>query len=133
MRLKFLVVLSCFVSFCLCQPQAIATDSLDITLCWEGYPSDSAVYLVYYRNISGDTTWKGLGFTKESQLIVSKGNKKSVAFGIRTVLFGDTSDLHTSLEADACVRGACAVQCEQVGAWYLDWKIKKPRGIRKNK
>jgi hypothetical protein len=128
------------VSVCLSQTQCV-TDSSRITICWDidwnGYPtnaSDSATYLLYYKdyNSSVDTIWKEIGSTKQTEYVVDKLYKKKVIFGVKVVLYNDTSEIHSSLDPNACALGTCP-QCDQQGSWYVDWKLRKAFGIRKEK
>lgn len=119
---------------CMCAAQSKhTTEEPTATVCWEGYTDTSATYVVYFRNFAGeDTTWNLLGTTKETEYTVTKSGKKSVVFGVRGVIAGDTSDLHSSLDSTACNVGGCAAACTN-GPWYLFWKIKKPSKIAEKK
>ena len=118
------------VSVCACIAQSRhVTDSVNVNICWNGSPDTSAVYLLFYRNYTGDTTWNALGSTKLTSFTLTKTSKKIVIFGVRTVLYNDTSDFHTSLDSTACNSTVSCSSCSQSGAWYLQWKVKKPNNL----
>jgi hypothetical protein len=125
---KFLLSTLVIVFACFSQ-QKIITDSSITTLCWAGSTDTASVYLVYYRNYTGDTTWNFMGSTKLTEYSCTKTNKKNVVFGIKTVVYDDTSNMHSSLDALACISGTCT-SCAS-GAWYLNWKIKAPTKLMK--
>lgn len=135
------LLMSCFalllLAVCCVGQQKIVTNLQSATICWEGNKDTESLFLLYYRDYlppessteAPDTTWHLLGITKEMQFTFNKDAKRIIALGVRTVLYGDTSELHSSLENTACLSGACDV-CSQYGAWYLMWKNEKPYGIR---
>jgi hypothetical protein len=126
---KILLLLLCICCACVSQTRK-PTDSMTATLCWTGYPDTAASYLLSWRNFDGpDTAWKIIGITKFTEYTMQKGAMKRVIFGARTILRGDTSDIHTSLDSTACLDGACTEACTQ-GGWYLDWKLKRPSKIK---
>lgn len=105
-----------------------------ITLCWHTALDTSARYMMYFnRYQSGDTAWRLITVTKNKSLEVAKeGFKGDIAFGVKTIYYGDTSLMHTSLETTACVssiNNLCDTNCTS-GAWYLSWRVGKPDRIQ---
>ena len=123
---------SVLILFCLCSSQhQIVTESSQVTVCWD-MPDTGGSYSVFWRNYSGvDTTWKALGVVDTNFIIVDKGTKKEVIFGVRWLIDGDESDMHTSLDTTACfIADSCMAACDSTYSWYLDWNIAKPTAIK---
>jgi hypothetical protein len=129
-HLKSFLYLIVLAGVCMAQTKHV-TDSATVNLCWTPNPDTSAVYFVYYRNYTGDTTWWNIGSTKMANFSVIKATKKVVVFGVRTYLpaAADTSDLHTSLDSTACNASTSCSSCSLQGPWYLQWKVKKPTSL----
>jgi hypothetical protein len=121
-----------FLLCCACISQTReTTDSTSVTVCWSNSTTDTAAsYVVYYRNYTGDTTWKVAGTTKQKEFVLSKPNMKAIVFGVRTIMYNDTSDMHTSLDSTACTDGVCEGVCVQ-GPWYLRWLPKKSKNLKR--
>jgi hypothetical protein len=133
-----LVKIFLFLSIIICGSMAQSrhlTDSATVTICWTGTADTSAKYLVYYRTYGDavDTLWRAIGTTKVTQLTFSKTNKKMVAFGVRTIIGNDTSEMHSSLDSTACATAGPCDACATLGSWYLIWKIKRPIKMNEKK
>lgn len=104
-----------------------------ITLCWESDLDTSARYIVFFnRYQTTDTSWYALGTTKEKNFTVVKQSfKGDIAFGIKSIYMGDTSEMHKSIDTDACANPSsnCDASCTN-GGWYLNWHINKPRSLQ---
>jgi len=135
---KFIVGLLIFASACISQTR-LSSESPIVSLCWDNVSTDTAgVFLLYYReypkSVAGDTLWNYITSTKKTLCDVQINNKKSVIFGVRLVIRGDTSLMHSSLDSSACSSLAgCESACTLPGPWYLNWPINKPNGVRFNK
>lgn len=118
---------------CACASQTkITTDSTTTTLCWTGTTDTAASYILYYRDYVGsDTSWKVIGTTKKQEYTLTKGSRRQVVFGVRCVLYYDTSEMHLTTDSTACLdRSACGLACAIPGGWFLDWKLRRPHGIK---
>lgn len=132
---KFFMYLLIVSSFC-CAQKRLVSDSTAVVLCWEDVQADPATsYLLYYKNFSSDdTVWKYLGTTKLTNYSVARSTRKSIVFGVKSVLFDDTSLIHSSLDETACSSDdlVCG-NCTELGPWYLRWLLRKPSKLGKRK
>lgn len=131
-RVTYLLLLLITVAF---SQTELTTENTQVKLCWEGLAEDSAYYNLYYYNLSEPApVWKPFTSTRDSSIIIDKIGQQQVVFGVQTVLFGDSSEIHSSLDTNACLVSVDCSSCDSTGAWYLKWKkpkIKKPKYIIK--
>ena len=131
--LKSLALLLCSFVVVFSQKE-LTTENSQVKLCWQGLANDSAYYILYYYNLSEPApVWKQFTSTRDSSIIIDKIGQQQVVFGVQTVLFNDSSEIHSSLDTNACLIGVDCVNCDSTGAWYLSWKtkIKKPKYLIK--
>jgi hypothetical protein len=106
-------------------------DSTYLGLCWSSNLDTTARYLLYYKPYQSlDTNWYYIGSTKSKDYYVPKGNiKGKLIFGVKSVWYNDTSEMHMSLDTTACASGnVCGDSCTQ-GGWYANWHVQKPKKI----
>ncbi len=102
-----------------------------VIVCWnkpEG-EVDSFSYFLYYREYT-DTTWLDLGSTDSLYLKILRLGKGNYVLGVKVFFNGIYSDMHSSIDTNACIRSDENNVCIEYGAWYITWYLGKPTRIR---